>query len=178
MSEDINKLLRAVISTTQDVAVFLPSDNQRACKSQFWTRIAESGIQLPPELDLATASRYTSDPRIQAWWSAPNFSQWFSNSQEFRERMEFLANIAIDELQSLIQSAGTQASAKTAAIKMVMEIAGKMPKQKADAESEDDVIARMSKTELEEYISKKMPVLVRASSTPSEAENASPKKSK
>lgn len=160
MSDDINKLLQMVISTTADVAIFHPTDEQRASKSQFWTRIADSGIQLPPDLDITTAVKFADDRRLTSWWTTPGFPQWFANSQEFRERMEFLANLALDQLQDIISSPSVAASAKTPAIKMIMEIAGKMPKQKSESESEDEIISKMSKTELEDYINKKMPVLV------------------
>lgn len=106
-------------------------------------------------------AQFVHDTRLPAWWSIPGFQQWFTNNQEFTQRVGFIADLALDEMENIIRSNLVTAQVKTPLIKLAMEMAGKIPKNRAqDTESEEDVISKMSRAELEEYIAKKMPMLV------------------
>lgn len=149
--------LRNQLGKAADVVSFSPTEAQRRAKSNFWSFFA-SGEALPPtQVDLALATKYAGDKRITEWWSLEGFADWFSNKDEFRQRVEFLADLALDELYHLIRDPETQATAKVAAIRMIMDV-GKKVAQKAPTEESavGEKIASMDKKQLEEYIKSRL----------------------
>ena len=75
-----------------------------------------------------------------------------SNKDEFKQRIEFLADLALDQLYGMIKDPETGAASKVAAIRMIMDVGQKMA---AKAPKEDPIetkIAKMSKAELEAFI--------------------------
>ncbi len=149
--------LRNQLGKAADVVSFSPTEAQRRAKSNFWSFLA-SGEALPPaEVDLAIATKYAGDRRITEWWSLEGFADWFANKDDFRQRVEFLADLALDELYKLIKGAETQDSAKVAAIRMIMDV-GKKISQKTPTEESivGEKIASMDKKQLEEYIKSRL----------------------
>lgn len=149
--------IRNQLGKATDVVSFSPTEPQRRAKSNFWSFFA-SGEALPPtNVDLATAVKYAGDKRIAEWWSLEGFADWFANKDEFRQRVEFLADLALDELYHLIRDPDTQATAKVAAIRMIMDV-GKKVAQKAPTEESavSEKIASMDKKQLEEYIKSRL----------------------
>lgn len=153
---DLTKL-HASLSKAADVVSFSPSEAQRRAKSNFWSYFA-SGEALPPtHVDLAIATKYAGDKRIGDWWQLEGFAEWFANKDEFRQRVEFLADLALDELYQLIRNPGTQATAKVAAIRMIMDVGKKVAQKAPNEESAaGEKIASMDKKQLEEYIKSKL----------------------
>lgn len=153
--------IRNQLGKATDVVSFSPTEPQRRAKSNFWSFFA-SGEALPPNnVDLATAVKYAGDKRVSEWWALEGFADWFSNKDEFRQRVEFLADLALDELYHLIRDPETQATAKVAAIRMIMDV-GKKVSQKASTEETvvGEKITKMNKEELEAYIRDKMDKLL------------------
>lgn len=149
--------LKNQLGKAADVVSFSPNEAQRRAKSNFWSFFA-SGEALPPtQVDLAIATKYAGDRRISEWWQLEGFADWFANKDEFRQRVEFLADLALDELYRLIKNSDTQATAKVAAIRMIMDV-GKKISQKAPSEESQvgEKIASMDKKELEEYIKSRL----------------------
>lgn len=149
--------LRNPLEKAVDVVSFTPTEAQRRAKSNFWSFFA-SGEALPPtNVDLAIATKYAGDRRIGDWWQLEGFSEWFANKDEFRQRVELLADLALDELYQLIKSPNTQATAKVAAIRMIMDV-GKKISQKASTEEAavSEKIASMDKKQLEDYIKSRL----------------------
>lgn len=157
---DINKLKQAVTRAV-DVVAFQPSDAQRRAKSNFWSFFAAGNALPPTDVDLAMASKYAGDKRIEEWWKLDGFPSWFSNKDEFRQKVEFMADVVLDEFFSMIRNPGTQATAKVAAGKVILEAAKKL-NQKAPSEDAQvsEKIAKMSKEELEAYIRSRMDKLL------------------
>lgn len=167
---NISKLKQKILDQAVDVVAFQASDAQKRAKSNFWSFFA-SGDALPPtDVDLATASRYAGDRRISEWWTLQGFPEWFANKDEFRQKVEFMAGVVLDEFFSLIRSPDTQATAKVAAGKVILEAAKKLNNKPASEESQvSDQIAKMSKDELEAFIRNRMDKLL-----PDESEDGSP----
>lgn len=145
--------LKSQLGKAGDIASFQPTEAQREAKARFWSYFASGDVLPPSDVSLAIASKYGSDKRISEWWNLQGFPEWFANKDEFRQRVEFLANLALDELYQMIRNPGTQATAKVAAIRMIMDV-GKKISQKAPTEETavSEKIASMGKDELEAYI--------------------------
>ena len=157
---DLSKLrkLTSVIEKQIDLSVFRANEDQRRAKSNFWSFFM-SGDALPPQnIDFATAARYGCDRRMSDWWDLEGFQDWFQNKDEFRQRVEFISDLALDELQLLIRDKMTNASAKVAAIKMVMELGSKLASKSNDKVLDED-LNNMSKQDLEKFIQDRVAIL-------------------
>jgi hypothetical protein len=149
--------IRNQLGKATDVVSFSPTAAQRRAKSNFWSFFASCEALPPDQVDLLIATKYAGDKRISEWWALEGFADWFANKDEFRQRVEFLADLALDELYHLIRDPETQATAKVAAIRMIMDV-GKKVSQKAPTEESvaGEKIASMDKKQLEEYIKSRL----------------------
>lgn len=151
--KDINKILAAA----QTDLVFAPTPDMRRAKAAFWSKFADSPMLAADSLTLASVQQVASDKRLTKWWSLPGFAEWFQNKEEFRERLEYLADIALDSLEQVLTDPDSNPSAKVASAKLVLEAASKMPKK--DAEAPASRLETMSRGELEDYVRKNLKFL-------------------
>ena len=158
--KDINKILAAASTDL----TFAPTPDMRRAKAAFWSRFADAPTSLSSDpVTLASAQQFGADKRLSKWWTLPGFAEWFQNKEEFRERLEYLADIALDSLEQVLTDPDSNPSAKVASAKLVLEAAAKMPKK--EAETPTTRLEAMSRTELEDYVRKNLKFLT-AESTP------------
>lgn len=151
--KDINKILAAA----QTDLVFAPTPDMRRAKAAFWSKFADAPMVASDSLTLASVQQVSSDRRLSKWWTLPGFAEWFQNKEEFRERLEYLADIALDSLEQVLTDPDANPSAKVASAKLVLEAASKMPKKEADAPASR--LETMSRGELEEYVRRNLKYL-------------------
>lgn len=145
--KDINKILAAASTDL----TFSPTPDMRRAKAAFWSRFADAPTSLSSDpVTLASAQQIGADKRLSKWWSLPGFQEWFQNKEEFRERLEYLADIALDSLEQVLTDPDANASAKVASAKLVLEAASKMPKKIEDSPSTR--LESLSRSELEDYV--------------------------
>lgn len=152
----ISKIQEAaqVLEMVTSELTYLPSPEQRKAKSAFWARFNDNPICEPSEISLAIALRFVADSRLSKWWGQEGFRAWFSNQDEFRQRMEYLSNLALDRLEGIIADPKANASAQVNAIKLIMEVTRKMPPKFSKEIYVDEKIGQMDRKQLEEYIRK------------------------
>lgn len=159
MSKQTDKVIELIVN---DIT-YLPSYEQRKSKSAFWLRWQQ--LEIPPcdprDITLTVAQQLVTEPKLDRWWGEPGFSAWFRNAEEFRERVEFLANLALDAVTDILVSEDPKmASAKVNAAKLMLEVARKMPKKEAAAPAyADKKIQDMTREELEKYIAARTALL-------------------
>ena len=152
--KDINKILAAASTDL----TFAPTPDMRRAKAAFWHRFADAPTSLSSDpVTLASVQQFGTDKRLSKWWTLPGFAEWFQNKEEFRERLEYLADIALDSLEQVLTDPDSNPSAKVALAKLVLEAASKMPKK--EVESPSTRLEAMSRTELEDYVRKNLKFL-------------------
>lgn len=151
--KDINKILAAASTDL----TFAPTPDMRRAKAAFWHRVADAPALDGGPVTLAAAQQVGADKRLNKWWTLPGFAEWFQNKEEFRERLEYLADIALDSLEQVLTDPDSNPSAKVASAKLVLEAASKMPKK--DAEAPASRLETMSRGELEDYVRKNLKFL-------------------
>jgi len=151
--KDINKILAAASTDL----TFAPTPDMRRAKAAFWHRVADAPALDSGPVTLAAAQQFGTDKRLSKWWTLPGFAEWFQNKEEFRERLEYLADIALDSLEQVLTDPDSNPSAKVASAKLVLEAASKMPKKEADAPASR--LETMSRGELEDYVRKNLKFL-------------------
>lgn len=99
--------------------------------------------------------------KLDEWWQDANFTSWFLNDEEFRERLEYICDVALDHfatMVSLMPEMNAGDALKTA--KLAFELADKMPKKKMEHTVSDNKIAQMNEAELREYVKLNAPRVV------------------
>jgi hypothetical protein len=134
-----------------DQVVFLPSPEQRRIKAAFWALYADMGTQ---PITLSLAQTLTGESRLKAWWGLPGFREWFLNKDEFRQRVEYLAHLALDTAEEILSDPKANPSARVNMAKLMVEVAGRMPNKWEQKKFADDFINKMSKDELKAYLEK------------------------
>lgn len=133
--------------------VYNPSEEQRKLKSAFWLRFNDAPYCDPRSITLAVAQKLVPDKRLDRWWSINGFREWFSNAEEWRERAENLAHLALNAIEQVLRSDDPKAvNAKVNAAKLVLEATSKMPHKGIKEVYVDDKIGKMNRNQLEEYI--------------------------
>lgn len=133
---------------------FSPSAEQRQCKAAFWARLEENPICSPDSVTLAAASQLTGEGQLSRWWSIAGFSDWFANKNEFRERIEYLAGRSLDIAEEIIEDVNANPSARVNMIKLIMEVAQKMPGKGGTKSPGKDPLDGMTPAQLEHELKK------------------------
>jgi hypothetical protein len=138
----------------------------RRAKAAFWSSLTDHplGIGDADALTLAASKQLGADSRLPRWWAVPGFQEWWQNKQEFKQRLEYLAQLALDSLEEILADPNANPTAKVNSAKLVLDAANKMPK-KAPEENLDAKLSSMSRAELEEYVRSKVKYLTPAVET-------------
>lgn len=134
-------------------ALFKASKSQRAIKARFWTIISGSITgKNPHKMTTMEIAQTVRDNRLMNWWAIPGFKDWFLNSTEHIERLEYLFSLALDAAEDVLLTDDPKAAtAKVNMVKIIAELAKKMPSKEVNS-FKDDKIAKMSKEEIEAYL--------------------------
>ena len=151
MSSSIPREIEVLDVAVSDLT-YIPSGEQRKLKQAFWQRFSSNPLCDPRDLTLRAAQRLVNDSRLDRWWDIPGFKEWFANQEEFRERVEYLANLALDSLEKILVDDQEKGVSKVNAAKLLMEVARKMPPKHIKEIYSDKKIGEMDTKQLEEFI--------------------------
>lgn len=131
---------------------FIPTPQMRRTKASYWASLAENPIYDRETTTLASALEVTRDSRLSKWWSLPGFAPWFTNREEFRQRLEYLANLALDTIEEVLLDSDANANARMRAVQIALEAAAKMPGKSDNQKMLDDRVQKMGRAELEAFL--------------------------
>lgn len=135
---------------------FQPTDAHRKAKTAFWSHFFQTGETAPESIEAAAAARLSGFNEVVQWYEIPGFREWFSNGEEFRQRVEYVSNLALDFIQETLQDRNARPGDKMQAAKMALEVASKFPKSAPKEQVLDEKIAEMDRKQLEEFIANKL----------------------
>lgn len=152
--------------------VFIPTAGQRKVKAKYWLK--SSGLKFTDMgPDLPQIQRVVREKRLPDWWQIPGFKEWFRNEEEFRERVEYITNLALDAIEEVLRDTEAKGTTRIAAAKLALDVGDKMPKNDIQVFS-DAKINQMDASELEAYIEantpKQLPIVVDISTEEKEDE--------
>jgi len=132
---------------------FVPNRAQRAIKARFWTLLSNSfSPRNPHEMTNMEIAKTVRDNRVHAWFATPGFKDWFMNSTEHIERLEYLFDLALQAAEDVLLCDDPKAmSARVNMVRVIAELAKKMP-SKGQEQFQDEKISKMSKAELEDFL--------------------------
>jgi hypothetical protein len=130
-----------------------PTQDQRRVRGSFWSRVESQEILISGMVSLDQARSLVREPRLPTWWKKSGFPEWFSNSNEFRDRLEYLSHRVLDSLEEVLDDRAANASAKVAAAKLLLEAARKMPSKQSDlGKFLDAKIQGMTRPQIEDFL--------------------------
>lgn len=140
--------------------IFSPREGHRKVKAAFWAVVADNPIHSPESLTAEQLVRITGEGRARKYLTEPGFREWLLNRDEFRQKLEYVAQLALDRLEIILTDEDEHSSAQVAAAKLILEAASKMPKRnQTEPQYADARIQEMGKKELAEYIRRNLAVL-------------------
>jgi hypothetical protein len=146
-SKELRSAIEAEIDMTCDI-----SDEMRKVKAAFWAAYQDNPVH--SVITLSMVLQVTNENKVKQWWNLPGFKEWFCNKDEFRQRVEYLANVALDTIEQILINPDANPNARQNAAKLMIEVANKMPSRHAKEKFLDAQIQEMGKRELEAYIRK------------------------
>lgn len=150
--EDIKNISSAISSK-----IYTPSNVEVRMKTSFWAKWTNHPSYVSGDIPASVSMivNVLGNSTIEKYWSKEGFREWFLNSDEYIQRVEYLANRALDVVEGVLAGGeGIKASDQLKAASMMMEAAGKLNKKKAEVRYLDASLDKMDTKELEAYISK------------------------
>lgn len=134
---------------------FRVTEAMRMVKAAFWAKAVDSPLVSPSgPLTLPSVQRLVDAPQLERWWSLPGFPEWFANSDEVRQRLEWAVNLGIDAVVEILADPGAPPMAKIRAFEIVSRLTGKEPAKKSEVKYTDDHIQRMNSAQLRAYLAR------------------------
>lgn len=152
-----------------DDLLFVPTPDQRQVKAAFWQRYSQSPVLDISKITGTYVHKLVPDSRIPRWWSMFGFKEWFLNEDEFRQRLEYLANLSLDTLEAILTDPDANHSARVNAAKLIFEASNKMPKKWEKVAYLDAGVQNMDQAQLESFIRKQSLGLLAQPSEPDES---------
>lgn len=132
---------------------YIPSPEQRKTKAAFYAVYSDNPLCERADISATYVQQVTGDSRVRRWWSDGQFRQWFINGDEFRQRVEYLAHLALDTLEKLLGDDNPKtAGARVNAAKLLVEVANKLPQRWKQEKWHDAEIGKMDKKQLEDFL--------------------------
>jgi len=153
MNKDDIKNISSAISSK----IYTPSNVEVRMKTSFWAKWTNHPSYIAGDIPASVSMivNVLGNSTIEKYWSKEGFREWFLNSDEYIQRVEYLANRALDVVEGVLAGGeGIKASDQLKAASMMMEAAGKLNKKKAEVRYLDASLDKMDAKELEAYISK------------------------
>lgn len=140
--------------TLEQLVVYKPTTGQRKAKARLLIALEDNPTA---SLDTLTVEQASSLAKYDCskFWSTPGFKQWLTGTNEFRERVEYLAYLSLDAAEEILLSDDPRmAGAKVSTIAKVTELASKLPGKAGGDRYADEFIQNMNRRELEQFLSK------------------------
>lgn len=149
----VKKSTSALVELAEDTGIlFTPNKAQRAVRARFWTLMSNNMTVNPLQMTNMEIMKTVRDNRVNTWMQIPGFRDWFFNSTEHIERLEYLFDLALTSAEEILLSDDPKTSnAKVQMIRTIAELARKIPSKHTE-QFQDEKIGKMSKAELEAFL--------------------------
>lgn len=140
--------------------IFVPTPILQQYKMVFWTRYNPGPLGANTPVDAKLIARVLNLPvaSVHNWCRAPGFLSWFSNSEESKEKINYLFLRALDSAEEILSDPKANANAKVGLIKLLAEMTGHIQVRggkNQDQEFSDAKVSRMSEAELKAWLQQK-----------------------
>tara|TARA_R100000655_G_scaffold18668_4_gene39209 strand:- start:2229 stop:2705 length:477 start_codon:yes stop_codon:yes gene_type:complete len=141
---------KVVSEIIESADLYKPTPDQRQVKAEFHMALASGPT--PEKITAAFAVQITNRVIIEKWWPNKRFRSWFLDSASFDNEAEALASAALGVIGGIMYHAERD-NDRLSAAKLLIEIAGKIKKNKPEVKFLDENIPD-DPQKLDEYITK------------------------
>ena len=134
---------------------FTPSDRHREVKARFWSKAQDYNYMASDKITLATALEVTGDQKLKRFWAIDGFEDWFGDSRRFEAEILALVYEFPAYAKAILDSDSPQISAKVNLLKLLAEIANKMPAKTKEIIVSDKGINKLDEDQLRKQIAEK-----------------------
>jgi len=140
---------KAMLSLADEV--FVPTSEMRRIKQKFLYSLKQGPTKGEPTI--AQAIVITGCRHIESWSKKPGFKEWMFNDEEHGQKLEYLFDIGLDALESLIVG-GERPGDRLKAIELVAKLSQKINKPETKQVYLDSDIQEMNERQIDEYLKK------------------------
>jgi hypothetical protein len=143
-----------------DILVYSPSDEEMQAKAAFWGKAHQNPQINPDNITLATVDSILADSRLKRWWGRPGFKEWFTNKDEWVQKLEYAIQVGVDRMIQLFSESDPKlASAQVRAFEVLARLANREPARVKEVKLLDRDIQDMDQKTLNEYIERNLKLL-------------------
>lgn len=135
-------------------SLFVPTVDQREFKAKLLIKIKDNPTVNLETLTLQQAKSFVKEWRLAEWWHEAGFREWLSNSDEFRQKLEFVLGETLEEIYKLILDPEASSQSKVRAFEIMARLAGKEPPKVKEVKFKDSEVEKMDEQQLDEFIRK------------------------
>lgn len=151
MSKEPNKALEGLLSEAVDT-LFRPTPEMQQWKAKYWAGALSVDGAVP---SLSDVVRTVGTEKIRQHWGKQGFQEWFLNKESYRWKLEYLFDRATDAMEEILDNTDPKAqSARVNVIKLISELASKMPKPE-EKDGLTKQIASMDRVQLDAFLESK-----------------------
>jgi hypothetical protein len=145
----------ANVSKLADSVIFSPTAMHRKWKIKFWSRFVPNPLTDVNNITIYDIDEIIRDSRISKYWGNQGFKDWFLNTDENREKLEYLFQVSLEVAEEILFDPEANTSAKVNMVKVLAELANKFPSKNATERFVDDEINKMSESQLKAYLERR-----------------------
>ena len=145
-----------VPAIVQDSLDFRPTDSMLKLRAEFFALEEENPLDLRDirEKIQDYFPQARAEQILRLMDNNPAFGNWFQGAHEFRARVKYLADKALNALESILNDPNPMAAnAKVKAAQMILDMAGKSAKEKDKEEKKSgglaDALSKMNRAQVE-----------------------------
>lgn len=152
--KQMERKMKPLIEKGFDEFMYRPKQKHRLAKARLMTAIQSQPLLRLDELSCGKVEQIVG-MNLRNEWRQPGFQEWLLNRNEYEEKLEMLFSLALDAAENILQNADPKAqSARVQMIKVVAELANKMPDRWSKKDPIKDTLDSMGKDEIEDLLSK------------------------
>lgn len=80
---------------------FKPTHRQRKIKTVYYTKVRHLKLN-PEDVTVDHVYKYTGEDKIYSWWKVVDFKNWFRDSDEYHNKVNYLLALQLDNLEEVI----------------------------------------------------------------------------
>jgi hypothetical protein len=142
------------LESAVDEISFSPGAEHKQVKAAYWAKMTDDPTALSREsVTLNRAIQVTGCTKLRRWWSQPGFQEWFSNGEEWKQKLLYIIDVGLDALLEVFADPNPKtAAAKVRAFEVACRLAGREPARAKEVRFVDKAINDMSPAQLQSFL--------------------------
>lgn len=140
--------------------MFVPTEEMREVKAAFLAK-AQDNPQIDMDaLSLAQVLKTVNHTKLTHWWKQDGFKEWFANSAEWRQKLEYAIDVGLDAVMEIFKCKDPKSfGAQVRALEVLARLANKEPARVKEVKVLDKDVQGMDQKQLDDFIKRNLHLL-------------------